>query len=123
MNESDRDRRRILDVIATTSAQIRIYTTTDRSDQQARATVLPALLDDLSDLRAIHLGIEQRQPHDNAADRRLVAQRQPDYTYDHHPSTEPLIWISDAVAWCHGRGGLWRTELQRRELSPTVIER
>lgn len=21
---------------------------------------------------------------------------------------EPLLWISDAVAWCHQRGGEWR---------------
>ena len=23
------------------------------------------------------------------------------------PRSEPLLWISDAVCWCHQRGGRW----------------
>jgi hypothetical protein len=29
--------------------------------------------------------------------------------YEHVDSTsEPLMWISDVVAWCYGAGGHWR---------------
>ncbi|WP_410622993.1 hypothetical protein [Amycolatopsis sp. cmx-8-4] len=39
-------------------------------------------------------------------------------TYEHVDSTaEPLLWISDAVAWCFGAGGDWR-----RRASPLITE-
>ena len=29
--------------------------------------------------------------------------------YEHLDSTsEPLLWIADLVAWCHGAGSEWR---------------
>ena len=39
-------------------------------------------------------------------------------TYEHVDSTaEPLLWISDAVAWCFGAGGDWR-----RRAGPLIAE-
>jgi hypothetical protein len=39
-------------------------------------------------------------------------------TYEHVDSTaEPLLWISDAVAWCFGAGGDWRCRA-----SPLITE-
>lgn len=58
-----------------------------------------------------------------AADRRLIADHlrssgYRDLVYMHQKSREePLLWVSDAVAWCHQKGGLWV-----REVAPLVAE-
>ena len=34
--------------------------------------------------------------------------------YDHLRSYEEcLLWIPDAIAWCWGRGGMWRTRVKK----------
>lgn len=36
--------------------------------------------------------------------------------YEHiHSSGEPALWVSDAVAWCHGAAGDWK-----RRVAPLV---
>lgn len=36
--------------------------------------------------------------------------------YEHiHSSAEPALWVSDAIAWCHGAGSDWR-----RRIAPIV---
>lgn len=35
------------------------------------------------------------------------------------PATEPLLWVSDAVAWCYVKGGDWRRRIE--PLIETVI--
>ena len=40
---------------------------------------------------------------------RLLRQ-QTAFAFHHLPAhAEPLLWISDGVAWCDARGGPWRT--------------
>lgn len=48
-----------------------------------------------------------------SADRRLIAsvlheERNTDLKYQHAaPHEYPLLWVSDAVAWCYSNGGDW----------------
>lgn len=38
-------------------------------------------------------------------------------TYEHmRPHEEPILWVSDAVAWAYGAGGDWR-----RRVTPAVV--
>jgi hypothetical protein len=73
---------------------------------------MKAILDDAIDAEARLLVLELDDSV-AVADRRMIAQRfrlepaSPEYR--HLPAkAEPLLWISDAVAWCSQRGGEWR---------------
>lgn len=58
--------------------------------------------------------------HDKATLQRRLGSRpsKTELTYEHLPSTaEPLLWIFDTVAWCHGAGGDWR-----RRVEPVVAQ-
>ncbi|SEP84941.1 hypothetical protein SAMN05216188_101679 [Lentzea xinjiangensis] len=35
------------------------------------------------------------------------------FTYEHlRPAEDPVLWASDALAWCFGAGGDWRHRVQ-----------
>ncbi|MCT1616364.1 hypothetical protein [Kocuria marina] len=59
----------------------------------------------------------------NQADRQIIARRLREVDYDDleyrhlQKHEEPLLWASDAVAWCYNRGGEWR-----KKISPFLLE-
>lgn len=76
---------------------------------------MEALLVDLVDLGGQRLVIECREASQDKRERRLIATAvrrgaaPVDLAYDHlRARDEPLLWVSDAVAWAYGAGPQWR---------------
>ena len=54
----------------------------------------------------------------HAHDSKLLSDLQRNILWDHRErNQEPLLWVSDAVAWCVNRGGDWE-----RLVRPLIIE-
>jgi hypothetical protein len=124
--EKEPRRRLLIDRIAAMPVTSRLYvgTCSPKTEEAARQRCLVSLAEDLLALQAHRLVLDTRD-HRDGQDRRTLRQAlgfQPsktELTYEHVDSTaEPLLWISDAVAWCFGAGGDWR-----RRASPLVTER
>lgn len=121
-NESDSHRRVFLKGAAETGVKAIVYVMKGQPDKVARPACLGALMDDLCANTAQRLVLDQDESL-AAADRRFIADHlrssgYRDLVYTHQKSREePLLWVSDAVAWCHQKGGLWI-----REAAPLVAE-
>jgi len=83
-----------------------------------RARALAALVQWAVAAGATRMVLE-RDENRIAADRRVIgvtlAELSPrrEVTYLHSPATtEPLLWIPDAIAWCWMRGGTWRQRVE-----------
>lgn len=115
-------RRRLLaDRIGQLPVAVRIYRAehTPRTAEQARQRCLARAVHDLLQINAHRLVMDTRDArnaHDKHTIQRILAQ-QPSHmhlTYEHTNSTlEPLCWIADAAAWCHGRQGEWRDRIRK----------
>lgn len=58
-------------------------------------------------------------PRDRASIGRWQRDRNAPLVYLHvAPKTEPLLWVSDYVAWTHGRPGRY----WRRRIAPVLVE-
>lgn len=90
-----------------------MYTSRASTDRLGREACLEALLVDTRELEAGRLVVELDESV-MKADRRLMAKRlRSDLPYLHAPAvSEPLLWVSDAVAWCWQRGGDWKRRAQ-----------
>lgn len=110
--EKDSVRQSFLDGAATTGVQTVLYVVKGQPDKVARPACLEALIDDLCAANAGRLVIEQDDSLAQA-DRRLISTRLrkhgvADLDYVHlKRHEEPLLWVSDAVAWCYQKGGPW----------------
>lgn len=46
----------------------------------------------------------------------------PELRYEHpRAHEEPMLWVSDAVAWCYGKGGAWRARVEPLVEGVTLI--
>jgi len=114
--ESDRQRRRLLAQMAELELSTIIYSIRHPADLDARSHILRTMVPDLRSRGVRRLVLESREsqdPRDRADLYRLVGPNpQPVFAYSHQtPTSEPLLWIPDAVAWAWGRGGGWRRRL------------
>ena len=122
-NEQSARRSRILTTLLGLPVSVRVYETAGVT-AQARSGCLRALAADLDalDARRLVLEVDEVFRDDDtviltAATRRLRARGE--FTFDLvPPAAEPLLWVSDAVAWCHARGGHWR-----RRAAPLIVTR
>jgi len=96
--------------------RVTLYLMRGAKDIVARPALLRALVEDLVDARASSLVLERDESVEHA-DRRTIRdqlQRQQalgTIAYSHEQrSQRPLLWIADAVAWCHQAGGQWPTK-------------
>lgn len=112
-SESDPRRRLICSALVTLPLSVTIYRTGAKADRTARGRALDAIVRDLAAIEADRLVIE-RDDSLVQSDRAVLyeavrAHGVPGLRYE-HPSAheEPLLWASDAVAWCYARGGAWR---------------
>ncbi len=121
VNESDRDRKIMLDTISHLDLPTTLYTIDDSNDQTARSSTLIAAIETLTQRRVVELILESRGRVSDRLDRQLIAKTTPTYNYDHRQPTEPLLWVPDLIAWCFGRDQRWRDELTRRSIAPEVI--
>jgi uncharacterized protein DUF3800 len=118
--EKDPRRRGLADAIARLPAEVQIYTRScERSDEPARQKCLEQVIRDLLDRGAHRLVIDSRSHRDKSdeATIRGVVARHPHtvpLVYEHLESTsEPMLWIADAAAWCFKRGGQWRKRIDQ----------
>ncbi|WP_039824879.1 hypothetical protein [Nocardia testacea] len=113
--ESDPRRRSICSTLCELEVTVTVYDATRiKSAVEARAACLTAAVEDLAEVGAQRITIEQDDSL-VASDRRVLytAVRKFDVAdtlvYEHlQPHMEPLLWVSDAVAWCVMKGGEWR---------------
>ncbi|WP_370946760.1 hypothetical protein AB5J62_04035 [Amycolatopsis sp. cg5] len=112
-------RRQLADRMKVMPVSARLYsaTCTRKTEESARQACLFRAITDLLGLRAHRLVLDtrdDRNAHDKQTLRRALGNRPSttEMTYEHLDSTaEPLLWLSDAIAWCHGAGGEWRTRI------------
>ena len=112
--EKEPRRRMLIDRMATLQVSSWLYQGcyTPKTEEAARQRCLDRLARDLLGLQAHRLVLDTRE-HRDSHDRQtlqLALGHRPSKTeliYEHVDSkAEPLLWISDAVAWCFG--GDWR---------------
>ncbi len=84
-----------------------------KTEELVRQDCLHRAIEDLLDLRAHRLVLDtrdHRDVHDHRTLWHALGARPSNtrLTYEHLDSTlEPILWVSDAVAWCFGAGGGW----------------
>ena len=111
-SESDSRRRQILSSMCTLDLRVSVWIVGRRPDKEARPLSLGALIVDAVAAGVAQLIIERDESLERA-DRRLIAEvirraGSPEVQYRHvAPHEHPLLWVSDAVAWCYSNGGDW----------------
>ncbi len=122
-SESDSRRRQILSRICTLDVRVSAWVVTQRPDREARPLSLGALSEEAVRAGVAQLIIERDESLERA-DRRLIADAirragSSEMQYRHvAPHEHPLLWVSDAVAWCFTNGGDWV-----RRVEPVVASR
>ncbi|WP_226531983.1 hypothetical protein [Microbacterium paraoxydans] len=111
-SESDSRRRQILSRMCTLGVRVSVWVVKQRSDKEARPLSLGALTEEAARVGVAQLIIERDESLERA-DRRLIAEAirhggSSEMQYRHvAPHEHPLLWVSDAVAWCYSNGGDW----------------
>jgi hypothetical protein len=108
-------RRQILDVIVDTGARATVYVGEGyQREIQARTACLEAIVTDAAASRA-HMLVLEQDDSVRQCDRKLLYELTrktgcaDTLRYVHHRGTsEELLWIPDAIAWCWARDGAWR---------------
>lgn len=111
--ESPERRRQILSMLTRLGVTARAYRSGAAKEADGRAACLRAVVQDLPGFGVDRMVLEQ---DDSVVqfDRQLLftelrASGQSDVGYEHTRTTsEPLLAIPDALAWCIARGGDWR---------------
>ena len=124
-NEKDRYRRKLLKAFSEMEISSVIYVVRHHDFQAARTAILQKVVSEVRESRVVRLVLESRADQDerDRADlvRALRTNPIPSFTYGHlPPSSEPLLWIPDAVAWSWGRGGEWRRRVDELGLVERV---
>lgn len=119
-SESDSTRKAFISSVARMEISAVVYMA-QGPDRLARPQCLRALVADAGFSGAGRLVLE-RDESVEAADRRVIAEElrrigaQVDYRHC-QAYEEPMLWVSDAVAWCFQKGGAWRAAI-----SPIVAD-
>jgi hypothetical protein len=121
VKESDPGRRKMLDTFRELpGSDVVVCVVSSKEPVNRRRTkALTALVTELiggglDRLVLDHVDLDQRRRDEQTLARTLhAAGRQGLVTYSHEPahSTEPMLWVPDAAAWCAGRKDRWRHEL------------
>jgi len=121
VKESDAERRKMLDTFKDLpGANVTICVVTSAGPVPTRrarafdALVARLLEGGLDRLVLDHVDVAQQRRDRQTLGRALQAgPRHQAVTYSHEPahSTEPMLWVPDAAAWCAGRRDRWRHDL------------
>jgi hypothetical protein len=132
--EKDERRRMLAARIAQLPVEVTIYSCAcGRADEPARQACLARIAVDLVARGAQRMVLDSRSIRDgndrDFGDRETIRKalgKRPSETrlvYEHVLSTsEELLWIADAVAWCWGQGGAWRKRVDLIVVGHIVIE-
>lgn len=119
--EGDARRRKIVAELVAAGLRTRVYTGRGYAEA-VRQACLQRMTRDLVATGTRRLVLEARGRREDLGDQhtiRKVLGSRPSAAgleYEHlRPHEEPLLWVPDVVAWCHGAGGDWR-----RRVSPLV---
>lgn len=111
-SESDSRRRQLLSRMCALDVRVAVWVVKQLPDKEARPLSLGALVEEAARAGVNQLIIERDESLERA-DRRLIAdvlrrQDGSELLYRHvAPHEHPLLWVSDAVAWCYSNGGDW----------------
>lgn len=120
-NEADGRKETIAKSLVAADLQATVYDAGRRHRTQllARAACLSALINDLATSDVDTLIVLDQDETLVRSDRRLLydavrgAGRETTVRYEHRrATTEPLLGIPDAFAWCWAKGGHWRSHIQ-----------
>lgn len=111
-SEKNDRRRQVIAALCELDVQVDVYIAHTKDHVAGRRACMKAILDDVLSAEARMLTFELDESV-ALADRRLIHER---FRFEAAPPAyrqlrakeEPLLWISDAVAWCYQRGGEWR---------------
>lgn len=113
-------RRALLAVIAELNLTT-LVCESNRKEADARRWALGQLLAYLAGVGGQRLVIEAREASLNLVERQTITAaltrgRGPaGLSYEHmRPHEEPILWVSDAVAWAYSAGGDWRRRVTQR---------
>jgi hypothetical protein len=111
IHERDARRKQILEQLLATGVRARIYIARTTNQPLGRRETLTALVNDALRTNVQRIVLEQDDSV-LAADRRLltplIGRTNRQAQFEHVRSrSEPLLWPSDAAAWCWQRGGTW----------------
>lgn len=125
--ESDGRRRTLLRAMSRLNTSPVIYIARHCNQVAARAAILATMVPQLRSADVRHVVLESRQEQDqrdrSSIHRAVGSDPTPPFSYDHYPARgEPLLWVSDAVAWAWGRGGRWRAMVVDLNLRAAVTE-
>jgi len=124
-NETDDQKRRVLDAIA--AMPIQAFATVCSKDHQvdefrARAERVAEIVRQIQRREVRSLVLESRQ--DDRDDERIIArtrEKEPLLVFEHRPGkVERMHWIADAVTWAVGSGSSWTVRLS--DVLTDVIE-
>lgn len=111
VNERDSRRKLILSEISRMEMRVRAYRATGCSQSTGRDACIDLLLDDIRSIKATSLVFEKDESSEKS-DRALLQSGllsrglSKNIEYSFMPkSSEPIIWIADAIAWSYSRGG------------------
>ena len=122
--EGDRRRKNLLAAMRSLTVQVAIWQATGFPEMLARTKCVTPVIQGALKCDAESLVLE-RDESIEASDRRLIFEISQSEDTSKHLSFrhsvahhEPLLWVSDAVAWSYARGGDWV-----RRASPLVEDR
>lgn len=127
--EKDARRQEICSAICDLPVRVYIYDASRiRSQVLAREQSLTRLVQDLASLGGRRLLIE-KDDSVFESDKRTLYKAVEKFSvrgilyYDHmKPHEEPLLWVSDAVAWCVAKGGDWKKRVNPVITSTVRVE-
>jgi len=112
--ESDRRRKLIIGVFRELNVRVSVWKISGKRDKYSRDACLGAITSESISCGVVSIVLE-REASQMSRDRTLIsgllrqANMSDSITFEHvAPQSHPLLWVSDAVAWCHARGSDWR---------------
>jgi hypothetical protein len=123
-NESDKRRHHLIGQILRLEVEVAIIDTCEQDAKHGRAKGLEELVRLSVNQNAVMLVVERDETTylaDTQLLRKLISEVGDDVlrfgVIPRHE--EPLLWVSDAIAWCYQRGGIFRRKLIESGLSVT----
>lgn len=115
-NDTDRQKRRVLDAIAEMPIEVFAVVCTKGhgvTEFEARAMCVTEIVDRLQARRVAKLVIESRQDdHDDARTITRARSPEPRLVFEHRRARhEQMLWIADAATWAIGSGRTWSDRL------------
>lgn len=117
--ENDARRRLLIDRVASSPAELRVYVAScgRREQERVREMCLARIVEDLVEVGGRRLILDTRDGRDRKdaltirrVNAELALGRRVEWAHV-ESAQEPLVWLADVVGWAFGAGGDWRRRL------------